>query len=262
MCRVDRARNQSFLGRDLHLRGRERADEREALAERAARVEVRRERNGGARVDQRTGRRHRPVQEERARREQDAGYVARRERGRSCLTRHLEVVDGTRAELDRERDGAGLRELVTVEAQRETCLAASVEVAARLVAVERAALEEDVRRLGDLRGLGKHVFDEELDVRVGSLVDEVGRNGVRAEPRPDTARVRDSAELGELGVTVEPVARLRLERRRARLEHPADVLGKRLCERVPARRPRRANRREDPTTPRVQLLVGRAAGTQ
>ena len=78
--RVHGARGQGLLGRHGQLRRGERADEREALAERAARVEVRRERDGRARVEERAGGRHRAVEEQRARRQQDAGDVARRER--------------------------------------------------------------------------------------------------------------------------------------------------------------------------------------
>ena len=96
------------------------------------------------------------------------------------------MVDRARAELDRERDRALLGELVAVQAQREAGVAARLEVAARLRGVERAALEEDVRRLGELRRLRQHLGEREVEVRVGVV--ELGRHGVRAEPRRDAAR--------------------------------------------------------------------------
>ena len=165
----------------------------QALAERAARVEVRRERDGRAGVDERARGRHRPVQEERARREEHSHDVARREHRDAGGPRRLEVIDGSRSELGRERDRAGLRELVAVQAKREAGVAAGDEVSARLARVEGATLEEHVRRLRDLGGLRKDVLDEEVDVRVPARVGELGRDRVRSEPGRDTARVAHHA---------------------------------------------------------------------
>ena len=93
--------------------------DRKALAERAAGVEVGRERDRRAGVDERAAGRHRAAQDRARRPEQHAvtslGRAPRRLRARS-----LEVVDGARAELDRQRDRADLGELVAVEAQSET----------------------------------------------------------------------------------------------------------------------------------------------
>ena len=96
------------------------------------------------------------------------------------------MVDGACPELDRERDGALLAELVAVEAKREPGVSARLEVAARLRRVERAALEEDVRRLRDPRRLGQDLGEREVEVGVGVV--ELGRDGVGAEPRRDAAR--------------------------------------------------------------------------
>jgi hypothetical protein len=85
---------------------------------------------------------------------------------------------------------------------------------------------------------------------------------VGAEPRRDPARARDGAELGELGVVVEAVAGLRLERRRAGPPHPFHVLGKAGCELVLTRRARRTDGGQDPAAARVQFLVRRASGTE
>ena len=139
-------------------------------------------------------------------------------------------------------------------------VAARLEVPARLGRVEGAALEEHVGRLGELGRLGQHLGEREVEVRVG--VAELRRHRVRAEPRRDAARVADRAERRELRVAVEPVARLRLERRRALAEHPPAVPLDRCAQAVLAGRPRRADGREDAAAGGVQLLVARAAGAE
>ena len=68
-----------------------------------------------------------------------------------CRARRLEVVDRAGAELDREWHGAELGELIAVQSQRQPGGATGLQVAPRLVDVERAALDEDVRGRGDAR---------------------------------------------------------------------------------------------------------------
>ena len=182
------------------------------------------------------------------------------ERPDAGVAGRLEVVDAPCAELDRELHSARLRELVGVEPQRQPLLGAGREVAARLRGVERSLLEEDVSRLGDPGRLGEHLGERELEVRVG--VGELGRNRVRAEPRWDSPRVAHRAELCELGVAVEPVAGLPLERGRPRRPHPGAVPLDRGAEIVLRRRSRCPDGREDPAAGRVELLVGRAARAQ
>ena len=77
------------------------------------------------------------------------------------------MVNRNRAELDRERDRTGLRELVAVESERQACCGAGLEVAACLGGIEGPALEEDVGRFGDRRGLGQHLGEREVEVGVG-----------------------------------------------------------------------------------------------
>ena len=165
------------------------------------------------------------------------------------------MVDRPRAELDGERDRPRLRELVAVQPEREPRVPARRQVAARLLRVERASLEEDVGADGDLRRLGEHLREQEVDVRVGPCVGVFRRHRVRAEPRRDATRVPHRAELRKLGVVVEPVARLRLERRRPGTHHPADVACELRGQFVGARRARRSDRREDSAPARVKLLV-------
>src|SRR5206468_2342039 len=96
--------------------------------------------------------------------------VALCERTHAVLPRRLEVVDGACAELDRERDRTLLRELVAVEAQCEPGVLARPQVAPGLRRVERAALEEDVGGVGELRGVGQYLGQREVEIRVGVAV--------------------------------------------------------------------------------------------
>ncbi len=118
--------------------------------------------------------------------------------GRDAVrARRLEVVDASRAELDGERDRAALRELVAVQAQREPRVAARGQVAACLRGVERATLEEDVRRVRKLRRLRQHLGQaRSRDTR---RVSRLGRHRVRAEPGRRAARSAHSAQRRELG---------------------------------------------------------------
>ena len=88
------------------------------------------------------------------------------ERADAFVPGRLEVVDAPGAELDRQLDPARLGELVGVQAQRQPVLGAGLEVPARLRGVERALLQEDVRRLGDPDRLGEHLGEREVEVRV------------------------------------------------------------------------------------------------
>src|SRR5207248_10195230 len=107
--------------------------------------------------------RHRTAEEEGARREQHGDDVASRKSADSLVPGRLQMVDGARRELDRERDGAGLRELVAVEPEREAGVAAGGQVPARLLGVERVPLEEDVGGLRELRRLGEHLRKREVE---------------------------------------------------------------------------------------------------
>ena len=100
------------------------------------------------------------------------------------MTRCFEVVDRSGAELDRQRNCTLLRELVAVQAQRQPGFGASGEIAPRLVGVERATLEEDVRGLRDLRRRREHLREGEVEVRV--CVPELRRHGMGTKPRRDT----------------------------------------------------------------------------
>ncbi len=258
--RVDRDGGQGLLGSQVELGAGERADERQARRERAARVEVRRERDRGAGVGERPARRHRPIEEERARRQEHAHDVARGERPDSGSTRRLEVVDRARPQLDRERDRAALRELVAVEAQREPGVAAGDQIAARLRGVERPALEKDIGRGRESRRVGQDLCEREVEVRVG--IGGLGRHGVCAEPGRRAARRGHGPKRLELGLAVEPVARLALPGRRSVRKHPAGVALDPLPDLIGVERARRPDGREDPAAGGVQLLVARAPGAE
>jgi hypothetical protein len=170
------------------------------------------------------------------------------------------VVGAARSELDGELDASRLRELVGVQTQDEPGVAARLQVAACLASVECSALEEDVGRLGDLRRFGQHFGEREVEV--GVRIVELGRDGMGAEPRRHAAGGAHCAELGELRVAVEPVARLPFPRRRPVGAHPAPVALDSGGEPVLAGRARRADGRDDAAACGVELLVGRAAGAQ
>ncbi len=91
------------------------------------------------------------------------------------------MVDGCRAELDREAHAAALAELVAVHAHAEARGRAGLEDAAGLLGRERAALAERVDP-ARVRCAGvEHLADDEVDVRVGGAVGVVGERGVLAE---------------------------------------------------------------------------------
>ena len=79
-----------------------------------------------------------------------------------------------------------------------------------------------------------------------------------AEPGGDSPGRADRAQLGQLRVAIESVSRLRLERRRAGAEHPADVALERCGKTGLTGLSRRADRGEDATARRMQLLVARS----
>ena len=170
------------------------------------------------------------------------------------------MVDRARAELDGERDRPHLGELVAVDAQLEPRRTTGDQIPARLLDVERPPLDEHVGGDGDARRLWQHLLDHPVDVRVGIRM--LGRNGVRAEPGRHAAGRANGFELGELGVVVEPVAALPLERRRAVREHRVAVANDGLARARPARRAGGAHRREDPAPRGEQLLVRRPRRTE
>ena len=219
---VDGAGGQCLLGREGELGACERADDREALAECAPGVEVGGERDGRSGVDERARRRHRPREGERGDGQEDGDDVAGGEKRDAVAPGRLEVVDRPRTELDRERYRAHLGQLVPVDAQLEARSPTREQVQAGLLDVERPALDEDIRRNRDPGRLGQHVLDRPVDVLGGVRV--LRRDGVRAEPGRDAACRADGLELRELGVAVEPVAALPLERRRAVREHRVAVV--------------------------------------
>jgi len=123
--------------------------------------------------------------------------------------------------------------------------------------VERALLQEEVSRLGDPRRLRQHLRQCEVEIRIG--VGELRRHGVRAEPGRDAFLGDDRAQRGQLGLAVEPVARLRLESRSAGAQHPLAVAVHGRSQLALAGRSGGTNRREDPAAGCVQLLVAGAS---
>jgi hypothetical protein len=165
------------------------------------------------------------------------------------------VVDRPHAELDRERDGALLGELVGVQTERETRIGAGTQIAPRLPGVERAALDEHVGGLREPGDIREDLRQDEVEVRIRIVV--LGRHCVCAEPRGDSALVSDRLQRGELGVAVEAVAGFRLERRRSRAQHPAAVHAHGGGELLGTGCTRRADGGHDSASRCVQFLVRR-----
>ena len=113
-------------------------------------------------------------------------------RSHALRTGRLEVIDAPRAELDREWDAAGLRELVGVQPKLETSVTARLEIAPGLVDVESAPLEEDVGGVRDCRCFRQHDLERESHVGIG--IRELGRNSMRPSQvgTPPESRIAES----------------------------------------------------------------------
>src|SRR2546421_387693 len=105
------------------------------------------------------------------------------------------MIKRPRGQFDREGDCTLLGELVPVEAQGEAGLATRFEVAARLRDVERPTFQEYVGRFRKLRRIGQDVVESEIEVCVS--VCELRRNGMRAKPCRNSARVPNGAKRRE-----------------------------------------------------------------
>ena len=255
---VHRRRDERFLGGEVQLRAGEREDEGKAVAERTARVEVGRERDQAAGVRERPGRWHRSREEERARRQQHARDVARGETSNAGRPRRFEVIDRSRAKLDRELDRAGLGELVAVQPQREAGLGARLEIPTRLRCVERSPLEEDVGGLRDPRLPPAEPPREGSPRRrppIRTRAARCGRRATWALPRPHEPPAAARARCRGRGRS--PTSpRTSSCRERASMLDAAAVIRGQLGLVGSARRP---HRREDAAAGRVKLLVRRSA---
>ena len=124
------------------------------------------------------------------------------------------MVDGCRAELDREAHPAALAELVAVHAHAEARGRAGLEDAAGLLGRERPALAERVDPARVRRARGQHLADDEVDVLVGA-VGVLGRHHVGAEEGDLLGDLAGEPHEALLVDDREAVARLHLERRGA-----------------------------------------------
>ena len=130
--------------------------------------------------------------------------VLAREQPRPLYPGRLEVVDGAGAQLDRERDGAALGELVAVEPQGETGVAAGGEITPCLCRIEGTSLEEHVGGIGNFGGRGQHLLEGEVEIGVRAV--ELGRDRMSAEPGRRASRRADRTEGRKLGLAVEAIA--------------------------------------------------------
>ena len=162
---------------------------------------------------------------------------------------------GRCAELGRQLRATRRRELVGVEPERHPEAGRGLEDPPRLVRAEHAVLAEDVAEPGPAVGgdPGQLLVDDRADVGLGAVgpAAELGRDRVRAEvgrhdlDRPLAAEPVGGLDQPDLGLEVEAVAGLGLDRRDAVAEHlvePAASVGEQV---VDAGGPRRGDRRED-----------------
>ena len=174
--------------------------------------------------------RHRPAEEERACGQQDADDVARASAPRR-LARGLEVVDRARAELDRERDRAGLRELVAMQRSARP-RRGSAEVAARLVGVEGTRSRKTSAASASRAAPGstspsansRYASASSNSGGTAWAPSQVGTRGT-AIARSDAARCPGRAR-----------SRIRLEGGRTGAEHPAAMAPDRPLRALPRRR--------------------------
>ena len=145
------------------------------------------------------------------------------------------MVDRPRAELDRERDRTALGELVAVQPQRQPRVAAGGRDSGAPASASNAprsrktsAASASCAASGSTSASAKS--------RYSSASRALRRHRVRTEPGRRPAGRTNRAQRRELGVAVEPVARLALPRRRAVREASTP----RAARRVRAGRPRRA----------------------
>lgn len=134
------------------------------------------------------------------------------------------------------------------------------EVPPRLRGVKGSTLDEDVRRDRDRRRLGEDFADRPVDV--GVRVRLLGRHRMGAEPRRDPTGVANRGELGHLGLAIEAVTALPLERRRAVRDHGVAMPCDERIERHLSRGTRGSRRREDASAGREKLVVRGASGAQ
>ncbi len=220
----DRGGGQRLGGRHPALADGERDAERDARRVARAGVAVGGQRDGDAGVEQpaRVGVRL-------AGRELDAGQergdgAARRQRVDVGVVGERHVVGRRRAELDGDLHAGPVAELVGVDARLQALLDPGLQHGARLLAVERAPLAEDVDPARVRRARVEHLAAHEVDVVVGVVP---GRDDVGAEER-GLGRVgpRD-LQRAALVLDREAVARLALDRRGARSGAPRRRGGRR-----------------------------------
>ena len=177
-----------------------------------------------------------------------------------------------RPELRRQLGAARWRELVGVQPELHPEPRGRLEDPPRLVGAEHAALAEDVAEAGPAVGghAGELLLDDRPDVGLGPIGPrpELGRDRVRAEVgRDDVDRAFLAEPVGgleqpDLGLEVEAVAGLGLDRRDPVAEHlvePAAAVGHQLVDRRGAGR---GDRREDPAAGLEDLEIPGAALAQ
>ena len=225
-----------LVGRQPELEAGDGHRQRQAGRRRRARVEVRADRDRDAPLDERPGRRVVVLHQEPGRRRQDgrddrpALGRGRGERVDAGLRRRREVVRRRGPELGRQLRAARRGQLVGVEPRRQPVAGGRLEDPPRLVRAEHAVLAEDVAEPRPAVGgdAGQLLLDDRADVGLGAVRPRRGTRAGRRGRRGRSGRRRSGPRVAEpvgdleqpdLGLEVEAVAGLRLDRRDAVAEH-------------------------------------------
>ncbi len=280
ICGINRRSNERLCGQQAHIAARQHQHHLHVLAPRGAGIEIRRQRQCAAPVDQRAAGAVLAEGEAKGRAgERDANRVRLCEQRDVLGRRGDDVICGDRAQLNCEGCAAERLELVHMDLERKAQLLCGFEDASRLGEVERALLTEHIAEDGPTRWEavpnllpcrprgGQHLLDEEVDVVICAAA-ILGRDRVRAEEGRDEVeralplQQRDGLQLLELIRHVQPVAGLGFRGGRAVGQHAGGA----GCGLVDQLRQRRragvAHRANDATAGRHNFHVRCAADAQ
>jgi hypothetical protein len=233
---------------------------------RGARVAVRRQRDAGAMPAERGDRRSlRFAQHVVGAGQENRHRPGLGHRGRALLVGVFEMIRRERAVRGGELRPAEIGELVGVELEGKAERLRRREHPRGLLGREGDPLAEGVDRIGEAvaRDRRQHLLADEVDIGI-LVAARFRRERMRAEEgrddrdRPRAAETARRAQRAHLGVEVEPVAGLHLDRRAALGDEMIEARQRFAEERVLGCRPGRLDRGHDAAAGAGDLLVGRA----
>ena len=181
------------------------------------------------------------------------------------LARVFQMIGGERAKARGERRAAQVRELIGVQLDRQAMASRGLEHARDLGGRERDLLAEGIDRVGEAppRDLGQHLVADEVQI-ARPVVRGPGRQSVGAEEgRPDldpglATEPAGDFQHAQLGLEIEAVARLDLDRGHAVRAQGLEATPRALLERLGAGGPGRPDGAGDAAARARDRLVGDA----